>query len=116
RRGVREGHAFFERGVCVDHARRDSLVVLVETALERCGRLVHGARLDVDLGAAAPDHHRPLQPMLAHEAADVLAYLFGKIPLAGPALDVRTLETLDVVAVEYRGQGTNRLQLGAQLL
>ena len=100
RRAVRVRHAFHQRGVGVDHRRGDRRVVRLEALLERLDRLVRRRLGQEDLGAAAPDHHEPVEVVVLLEGADVLAQLLGQVALVLALLDVRAVEALDVLAVE----------------
>ena len=63
RRGVRVRHAFLDRRVRVNHARRNRGIGVFESLLERRQRLVYRRFLEKNLGAAAPDQDDPVQPV-----------------------------------------------------
>ena len=116
RRRVRVGDPLVDRGVRVDHARRDRVVARLEPLLERLDAGVDRRLLQKDLGAAAPDHHQPVAAVLLLEAAHVFDELFGEVLLVLALLDVRPVEPLDVAAVEDRGHRRDRFELGPDLL
>ena len=60
RRAVGVRDPGLDRAVGVDHRGQDVGVALVEALLELLERGVDVARLAVDLGRAAPDHHQPV--------------------------------------------------------
>ena len=100
RRAVRERDAFLERGVRVEHRRRDLVVVAVDGLLERLEVGVRGAGLEEDLRGAAPDHHDAVDLVLVAETADVLADPFEHGPLLRAVLHVGTVEALHVLGIE----------------
>ncbi len=116
RRAIGERHAFLHRRIGVDHRRRDVLVVGLQRLLERLDGLVHRARLDEDLGRAAPDHHQPVGAARLLEVANVLAHLLGQVHLVLALLHVRAVELLHVVLVEDRLARLDRRQEGLHLL
>ena len=69
-----------------------------------------------DLGAAAPDHHEPIEIVVFLEQADVFDDLFGQVALVAALLDVRTFEPLHVALVEHRGPRPDLFELGPDLL
>ena len=113
---VREGHILHQRGVRVDHARRNRGIVGLERLFERVDRLVRGRFLHEDFGAAAPDHDEPIEVVVFLERTDVGAKLLGKIPLVLAFLDVRPVQPLHVALIEYRGHGLDGLELGLDLV
>ena len=113
---VRVGDARLDRGVGVDHRGRDLGVVELEAPLELLQRRVHLARLLVDLGGAAPDHHQPREVVLLLEAEDVRGHLLGEVPLVLALLDALSPQLLDVGGVEDGGPGPHGLQEGLQRL
>ncbi len=108
-------NAFLDRRICVDHARRNRRIVLLEPLLERGDALVDRAFLHVNLGAAAPDHHQSIAVVVLLELADVGNDLFGEIPFRRPFLHIRAVEALDIVLIEHRGHRLDRLQLRPDL-
>ena len=70
----------------------------------------------VDLGAAAPDHDEPIEPVVLLEQADVFHHLLGQVALVLALLDVRAVEPLDVALIEDRRPGPDLLELRANLL
>ena len=101
RRGVGVRQPFADRRVGVDHARRNRRVVRLEPLLERRERLVRRRLRHEDFGAAAPDQHEPVEPVLRLEPADVVDELLGEILLVLALLDVRAVEPLDVLTIEH---------------
>ena len=77
---------------------------------------MRGAGLDVDLGRPAPDHHEPVDEVLAPEALDVGSDGLEHRPLVHRALDVGTVQALHVRGVERGGHRAHRAQLGADRL
>ena len=88
-RGVGERDALLERGVGVDHARRNRIVARLEPLLEGSQRLMHRAFLHEDFRAAAPHHHEAAAAVLLLEGADVGNELLGEVLLVLALLDVR---------------------------
>jgi hypothetical protein len=72
---------------------------------------VDGTLRQVDLGAAAPDHHEPFEAVLFFEPAHVLAQLIGHLALVGALLHVGSVEALDVLAIEHSWHRANLLEL-----
>jgi hypothetical protein len=93
---VRERNVLHQRGVGVDHARRDRRVVGLERLLERVDGLVGRRFLHEHFGAAAPHHDEAIEVVVLLERADVGAQLLGEIPLVLAFLHVRAVETLHV--------------------
>ncbi len=89
---VGERESLHDRGVGVEHARRDGRIVRVQCLLERGGGRVRRSRLEVRFGARAPDHDRAIELARGDEAAHVGAQLLDELSLALPALDVRTVD------------------------
>ena len=116
RRCVAEGNAFAQRGVCVDHARRDLRIAHLERLLERLHRRVLRSRGPEDLRTPAPDHHQSIQLMIRLESADVVRHLVREIALVPALLDVGTAETLDVVRIEDGRPRADGLELGPDLV
>ena len=81
--------------------------------LESSNRLVDGRRLEKNLRRAAPDHHHAIDGLL--EGLDVGAHLVSQLALALALLDVRAVQALDVVLIEYRGQRLDGFKIGFQL-
>ena len=77
---------------------------------------MRGTGLDVDLGRRAPDHHEPIDEVLAPEAVDVGPDGLEHRPLGHPTFDVGTVEALDVRRVERGGHRAHRAQRGADRL
>ena len=96
RRAVGERHALEQRGVGVEHRRRDRRVVGVDRRLERLEVHVRRAGLDEDLGRRAPDHHDPVDLLLLAEAVDVLADRVEHRPLVDRGEHVVGVDVLDV--------------------
>ena len=69
-----------------------------------------------DLGAAAPEQHDAIEPVVRLEAADVVDELLGEILLVLALLDVRAVEPLDVLAVEHGRHRLDRRQLVLDLI
>jgi len=102
RRAVGERNAFEDRGVCVEHRRRDGRVVGVDRFLERLKVLVCRARLDELLGRCAPDHHDAVDLLVVAETVDVFANRIQHRPLVDGAECVVGADVLHVFAVERR--------------
>ena len=115
-RRVRVRNALANGRVGVDHARRDGRIVLLERALEALDGRVRRRLGHEDFGAAAPDHHQPIEVVVGLELADVGDHLLGEILLVLALLDVRTVEALHVPLIEHRRPGTNLFELGPDLL
>ena len=116
RRRVRVRNAFLDRRVGVDHARGNRGIARLEALLERRHAGVHRALGQVDLGAAAPDHHQTFEAVLLLEPPHVLAQLVGHVPLVRALLHVGAVEALHVAAVEHRRHRADLLELGADLI
>jgi hypothetical protein len=99
-------------GVRVHHARGNRRIVLLERPLEVLDRLMGGRLGREDLGAAAPDHHHPIEAVVGLELPHVGDDLLGEIFLVLPLLDVRTLQPFHVPLIEHGGPGTDLLELG----
>ena len=115
-RPVRVRHIFHQRGVRVDHARRNRRIVRFERLFERLDRLMRGRFLHEDFGAAAPHHHHAIEAVVLLEVADVGAKLLGKIFLVLALLDVRAVEPLHVTLIEDRGPRLDGFELGFDLI
>ena len=113
RRAVGEGHAFHQRGVGIDHRRRDVLVILLHRFFERLHALVSGGRLDEGFGRGAPDRDQPIGAARLAEVANVLPQLFGEVELVLAFLHVRAVDLLDVVVIE---DGLHRLDRSSAAL
>ena len=88
----------------------------LERALEALDRLVRRRLGHEDLGAAAPDHHQPIEVVVGLELPDVGDDLLGEILLVLALLDVRAVEPLDVALVEHRRPRPDLLELGPDLI
>ena len=99
-----------ERGVRVDHARGNGRVVFPDSFFEALDLVMHFVVLHENLGAAAPDHHQPLDAVVGLEALDVFAHFQHGIPLALGTFDVGAFEAAHVVAVENRGHRLDGLE------
>ena len=109
--GVRDAH--LQRRVCIDHARRDRLVVVLQALLERLQRLVDRTGLQEDLGARAPDHHDPVDSLRLLERLDVGHDLLRVVPAAAAGLHPGTCQRLDVALVEDCFHGPDHFELVA---
>ena len=116
RRGVGVRQALADGRVGVDHARRNRRVVRLEALLERGQRLMGRRLRQEDFGAAAPDEHDAIEPLLGLEPADVVDELFGQILFRPALLDVRAVEPLDVLPVEHGGPRLDRGELVLDLI
>ena len=103
--GVRD--AFLDGSIRVDHARGDCRIAGLEALLERRDAGMDGALGEIDLGAAAPNHHQSIETVFLLESAHVLAQRVGHLALVGALLHVGTVEALDVAAIEDRRHRTN---------
>ena len=112
--GVR--HVFHQRGVRVNHARRNGRVVRFERPFERVDRLMRARLLHEHFRAAAPHHHHAIEPMLFLEIADVGADLLGEILLVLALLHVRSVEPLHVSLIEHRGPRLDGFELRFDLI
>ena len=108
RRAIAERHALHDRGVRVEHRRRDRFVVLLHRLLELLDRRVLRAGLDEDLGRRAPDDHDAVALVLRLEVANVLPQLLGEIALGLSLLDVGAVNARDVLVVEHRRHRLDR--------
>ena len=113
RRTVGKGHALAERGVGINLRRCNAGIAGLQSLLKGLDGLMHGRRLEEDLGGAAPDHHHAVN--LALECADVLAQLVGELSLVLALLYVRAIQALHVVLVKHGRHGLNLFQVGLQL-
>src|ERR687893_2180610 len=109
--GVRD--ALHDRGVGVDHGRRDRRVGPIQRFLEPLQREVRLLRLQVGLRGGAGDHDRPLQAVPLLEGADVLAHQLGGLAQGGVSLGVGGDKPRDVARVEDGGEGLHGLELVA---
>ena len=85
-------------------------MVFLDGFFEAFDLVVYVVVLHENLGAAAPDHHQPLDAVVGLEALDVFAHFQHGIPLALGAFDVRAFEAAHVVAVENRGHRLDGLE------
>src|SRR5580704_1903329 len=113
---VGEGHAFFQRGVAVDHRGRDVFVILLQRFFESFHRLVNGAGLNEGLGRAAPDGNEAGGAGSLAELADIVADLLGEIHLGLALFNVGSIDFLDVVVIEDSGARRDLLQERLDLL
>src|SRR3982750_1442584 len=70
-------------------------------------------RLDVALGAPAPNRDEAIDTLLFFEAADIVAELFDHLRLVRRLLHVRCLQSLYVLGIERSAHRPNRLELGS---
>src|SRR6185503_15206477 len=70
--------------------------------------------LEEDFGGSTPDHDNTIDGL--SEILDVGADLVGKVFLVLPLLDVRSVQALDVVLIEYRRERLDGFEIGLELL
>ena len=116
RRRVRVRNALADRRVRVDHARRNRRIVVLERALEARDARVRRRLGHEDFGAAAPDHHQPIEAVVGLEPPDVGHHLLGEIALVLALLDVRAVEPLDVALIEHGRPRLDLFELGTHLV
>ena len=110
RRPVGERDAFQHRRIGIDPRRRDRDVVGRQRRVERLAGLVGGGAFHEDLGGGGPDEHQAVAVVLGLEVTHVLADHLHQTHLGVGALDVLTLEPLDVVLVEHGRHRLDTLQ------
>ena len=109
---VGERHVAHQRGVDVDLAGGDVLVVGTQAGLERLDGVVYGAGFLVGLGRAAPDHDQAVALVLDAEPLDVVDQRLGLVPHGGLGLDPGAVQFLYPALVEDGVHGDDALQLG----
>ncbi len=77
---------------------------------------MHGAMLDVDLCAPAPDHDHALDVSALFEAANIRTHLLGQIHLVPAALHVNAVQSFNKSLLEHRRHGSNGFELRPDFL
>ena len=112
RRAVAEGHALHDRGVGVEHGRRDRLVVVLHRLLELLERRVLRARLDEDLGRRAPHDDDAVAAVLRLKSRMSCRSCSARSRLVLPFLTFGAVDARDVLVLEHGRHRLDRSRVG----